>query len=446
MFKRKQSKPGDNLERKTLYEILGVDKNDPSGIIHKSFHEQLPKYTPQREKENLIAIYTAFHILFDPESRRRYDTLITAGDDIRDLMNQTYAAFIQGNYKASEIILRKVVNLTNRSPESLILLAELQYEQNKYRTSINTLKELVDLYPNKPFYRNHLGNVLFALSREMDDESKKKELLNESIAEFRKSLEIDNTDMDVYNALTMVYITDGQYDAAYIVTEEAVDVRKLDSFRNFDPLLYGCMALAAKKDSEKLHEQIMKLEDSVPQDDDAARNYAVDRILDVSMFMIKIGNNEDARSMAYSARRLKPDSRIVRIYIDGIDMIITLTPAINKIEQDNLVIKPVREFLLMLYRCYYLKPSEEEVDLIREKIEYALTKFSLDDVKKSLERVYDKYPELWNLAPRSMENLLKNVMNISQTGTPVAGLGWRLLLMLILGAILISHRLTCGYK
>lgn len=83
------------MEFKDYYKTLGVEKNASAADIKKAYHKLAQKYHPDKNKgdgnaeEKFKNISEAYHVLSDPEKRKKYDSLGSSYNDFRQSGGRT---------------------------------------------------------------------------------------------------------------------------------------------------------------------------------------------------------------------------------------------------------------------------------------------------------------------------------------------------------------------
>ena len=115
------------------------------------------------------------------------------------------AALSSYEYSAARDFASKAMSL-DKSDESGIyysVIARSYYEEGNYREAIGAYNSAIDLNSQNASFFNNLGSTYFALARETDDSVEKIRLLEESVVQTKKSIDLDSSASNVYaNAST----------------------------------------------------------------------------------------------------------------------------------------------------------------------------------------------------------------------------------------------------
>ena len=100
--------PQDEQTPRDLYQILGIEKTDPSGAVYEAFVQKVAKRPPDRFPDEFKTLRMAYQTLIDPHAREEYDNLMACGPEIVELLNSAFDLMIRGRFRAAENLFRKM--------------------------------------------------------------------------------------------------------------------------------------------------------------------------------------------------------------------------------------------------------------------------------------------------------------------------------------------------
>ncbi|HZO16656.1 MAG TPA: DnaJ domain-containing protein, partial [Polyangiaceae bacterium] len=211
-----------NIDDLTFYEILGVDSKAPEDNIEAAYFQLAKLWHPDRVPENAAALRPkvakifarmneAYQTLSDPDRRRDYDGVVSAGGgtardrelveravDSALLFQKAEVFFRRGNLEHAEKLLTQAVITDPQQPEYRALLAWIQAKRLgappkgsegdpsfHYREQLRILNEVLDKEPHFEralFYRAEL----YKLSGDMD----------RAIRDYRKVVKLNKRNID----------------------------------------------------------------------------------------------------------------------------------------------------------------------------------------------------------------------------------------------------------
>jgi len=399
--------PRVDYENSDLYAILGVDRDAPSGLVHEAFIKLLPKHHPEKDKEGFKAIYMAFRTLMDPRAREEYDSLHSCGGDIASNLNSAYASIFSGRLKRAEALARGIVEETGESSEALMLLGQVQHEQGHFRDAIQTISRLVEKYPRVPLYHLALGGMLADRYHALDDTNAQDHALKRAREQFEIALELDSSSPFPYLEIGNTYFMDKVYERAFEWTDKAAMANGRLDFEDLDALLLGFQCLALLDDDERIHTQVLRIEDVIPSDKEIV-SFAVARIVHVGILLIRQQKYEHVRTLLLAAMRITNDKHEIRDLEEVLrdtDMAIDIHEVWDDFMQDTRIIKPVRDMAGDLMEHFLLKISTEELDIRGQKFIQSLETWDRREIRRSIGIVKTQYPAVWKLNHQLWQSL-----------------------------------------
>jgi len=429
--------PGDVLENRNLYEILGVDRNDPSGAVHEAFVKLVPKYPPNKDLDGFRALETAYHTLMDPRAREEYDNLMACGPDVAGLMNSAFNSMALGRFRRAELLFKKIVDETGGSSEALKLLGMAQAEQGHFHDSIQTLTTLIERFPNVPLYRIVLGNMLMARLESLEAHAIKR-----AREQYEKAIELDAGNIAPYIEISRTYLREDDPVKAFEWIERSTGRKGRVAFGDFEALIFGYVVLAYQPDLKKLTEQANKIESSIP-DDVEARAFASTQIVYASLGLLHDRKIEAARELVVLASKVSPNPKEFRTMLRAFSDAVNAESEWARFKSDPEIIVPIKDMAGSLFEYVILRPNVDRFENATREFFEKLDEIEIRDVVISLERMKKIYPYTWKINRDFWNHMLKLGHGfIGQTQTGKFRLVWILWVIIFLNILVLLSRIT----
>jgi tetratricopeptide (TPR) repeat protein len=366
---------------------------------------------------------------------------MSCGEEIAGLMNNAIAAMIQGRLRLAEELFMSVAKQTNDAAQALMLLAAVRFDQGHFRDAIQTLTGLIDCFPRIPLYRINLANMLMNRYIHTDDKQVRQHVLSRAREQYEKAIELDDRSPIAYIEMAKTYLAEGKPEEAYGWTERAVKVDGREDFEDFQSLLYGYAVLAHGSDQERLHPQVLRIENVVPEHP-GARLFAATAMIPTAIDLVRNRKFEAARLLFLSAARLSPELKDVKAMLSDCEMGIEADAVWERFEHDPNVIGPIKEMAERFFDHFMLRAGPDKLDQACRDFMQKLSTWRTIDINQSLRRMRKVYPAIWKMNPVFWDRL----MHLSGGAAPgsaysrVVGSGLLLVLTLV---ILLSWWLSC---
>ncbi len=388
--------PFEDLEDRNFYQVLDLEKNDPSGAVHEAFIKFVRKYPPDTDPEGFQAIHLAYRTLMDPKAREEYNTLVDCGKEIEHLVNSSFAAMVQGRLKRAEQVIGKIVEETGGASEALMLLGTAQYEQGHFRDAIKTITGLVERFPRIPLYRLNLGNMIMNRYTEASDDETRSHILKRAREQYEIAVQLDDGTPLAYIEMAKTYLTEKNYETAWEWTEKALGKKEHRNFRDFDPLLFGFVVLSYQDDFDRIRSQVLRLEDCIPEDEQT-QEFASSTLIGSSLGLVHDRKIEAARELILLAGRLKPDQNKISGMLAELDVALDADLVWKDFTGDNAIIEPIKEMADGLFEHFMLRTSEDRLDIMAQEFYSKLDDIPSEKIHSSLIRLRNGYPSVWKL-------------------------------------------------
>ncbi len=391
--------PIENLENLDLYQALDVQRTDPSGAIHEAFIKLVPKHPPGKDPEGFRALSLAYQTLMDPKARDEYDNLLACGPNIENLMSNAFAAMVQGRLKRAEPLIRSIVEETGGASEAIMMLGQVQFEQGHVRDAIQTLLELVEKYPQVPLYRVNLGNMLMNRYVESVDEEVKQHVLNRARENYEKAIELDVSSHSPYIEMAKTYLSTEDHETAYQWTEKAVMANGREDFDDFDAFLFGYFVLAHTGDTDRMCNQLLRIESVLPNLDDAKR-FVVASFVHLTFSIVRLRKFAAVRELILSSIRVSVDRKEIRDLEEQLketEFALEADLTWNEFVADRFILDPVKDLAAKMFDFYMLKTTPERFEAQTQEFSKSLEEISVITIRESLARLKLRYPAIWKL-------------------------------------------------
>ena len=431
---------GDVLENRNLYEILGVDRNDPSGAVHEAFVKLVPKYPPNKDLDGFRALQTAYHTLMDPRAREEYDNLMACGPDVASLMNSAFSSMALGRFRRAELLFKKIVDETGGSSEALKLLGMAQAEQGHFHDSIQTLTGLIERFPNVPLYRIVLGNMLMARLESLEGEDAKAHAIKRAREQYEKAIELDAGNIAPYIEISRTYLRENDPVRAFEWIEKSTGRKGRGAFGDFEALIFGYVVLAYQPDLKKLTEQADKIESSIPEDVEA-RAFASTQIVYASLGLLHDRKIEAARELVVLASKVSPNPKEFRTMLRAFSDAVNAEKEWDCFKSDAEIITPIKDMASSLFEYVILRPNVDRFENATREFFEKLDEIELRDVVVSLERMKKIYPYTWKINRDFWNHMLKLGHGfVGQTRAGNIRFSWILAVFILLQLIVLLTR------
>lgn len=287
-----------NINAKSFYEVLGVEKTADERTIKKAYFALVRKYPPETHPEEFKKLREAYEVLSDAEARRDYDSIgqyDEHGEQVGQLIRLATEAMEEQRYEAAQQIL---ISLVKEKPELAFardLLGMAYLHDKKPEQALAIFNDLVSKHPDNGAYQLHLGYAQHALKQ-----------FNSAATAYQRSFELNKEDVRPLVSLADLYMDQKRWDDAIKVLDQAIHLDGTVDFRDFGLFVRKLEVEIERANKQAVLQVLAQLMPIIP-DDPAAKRFVANRLASMAAPLFAMKRVDEANVLMREAAKLDPN-------------------------------------------------------------------------------------------------------------------------------------------
>ncbi len=358
--------------------------------VKKAYFSLVRKFPPERFPGEFKKIREAYEALSDPESREQYDRSFS-DDEITYNLNKAHDLFDEEEYEEALFYYKEVLK---KDPEygmiqNVIGLCHMYLED--FSKAVNVFKSLIRNYPDNPvFYRNY-GSAL-----------RKNMAYKQAIEAYNRALELDNSDIEYWEALALCYLDRDNHNKVREVLLEGIKVCG-GNISVYMKLIHNDIS---QKNMEYLKKDIKMLEKLAKDDTEICENVAW-ALTDIAEGIMEI-MPEYAVELLKKAKKLDPKIEGIADLRKDATRIKKLKGTFDEMSRDPGIHPWIKQILRVVVFEAEFEWEEKEA-----RVNEQLFLRDPHNALSSVRSIKEKYPDLFNEHKKFFKKILDNPSGIS---------------------------------
>jgi tetratricopeptide (TPR) repeat protein len=383
------------------YEVLGISEDASESEIEKAFYRKVREHPPEQDEDGHKRVREAYDVLINQDSRDEYDALRRSGGEIEQLKDEAERLLSQENPDFDSAI-RKLKKAVVLGPEIGLLrnqLGSAYLQSGQPNKALEQFNEAIDLdNETSASYRLNRGHALRDLDRHREAENAYREVWEEDKGFYAPA-----------RGLAAVLFAQDKAEEAHDVLEEAIWADDKLDFEDFFCYYDKLQLYVAEGRTEVLREELETVKGLPETEDD--RKFAAFMLSQTGQMLVKGGVYSLAQNFMDAAVELDPENPELRAAQEVVQENAEIEGQVESLVEDSAIHDFVKHAAAVFYEQYAgivdEQEAKEQIDELNAGIQNVM---QVDpdntEIKESVRRVRDEYPEVFELNPNAFETIL----------------------------------------
>ncbi|HZS38028.1 MAG TPA: DnaJ domain-containing protein [Polyangia bacterium] len=287
-------------EKKSFYEVLGVERAADERTIKKAYFTLVRKYPPETHPEEFKRVREAYEVLSNPVSRKDYDSIDQYdqyGEQISAQLKAGMEAMEAGDFKTAQ---RQFIEILRQQPQlhfarDLLGMAYLNSDQPK--EALDQFVALVTAQPQNAVYHLHKGYAHYHQKQYVP-----------AMDAYRTAQGLDAADTRVLVAMADCLSAQKQYEAALAELDKAINMDGQVDFQDFVFFMRKVQIQLLRNRADLAEKDLDQIFQILPPDPET-RKYVATRLASLAADLFAMKRSVDANRMLQRCKQLDPSRK-----------------------------------------------------------------------------------------------------------------------------------------